>query len=128
MTVSQRKLIILAGCVMLAMGGYILASNGMSGTGYPLDDAWIHQTYARNLAQRGEWSFIPGMPSGGSTAPLWSALIAPIYLVGQNGYGWTMLLGGLGLLGVAWFGEKWVEWNYKITKDKSPLGRFVPGF
>lgn len=120
MKVSHRKFFILVGSVLLAMGGYILASSGMSGTGYPLDDAWIHQTYGRNLAQHAEWSFIPGMPSGGSTAPLWSALIAPIYLVGQNGYGWTMLLGGFGLLGVAWFGEKWFEWNDKMTKDKIP--------
>ncbi len=99
MTISRRKLIILLGSVFLAIGSYTLASSFLSGTGFPLDDAWIHQTYARNLAQFGEWSFIPGWPSGGSTAPLWSALIAPVYLVGQNGFVWTMLLGGLGFAG-----------------------------
>ena len=120
MMVSLRKIFILAGSVLLAIGGYILASSFISGTGYPLDDAWIHQTYARNLAWHGEWSFIPGLPSGGSTAPLWSALIGPVYLVGQNGYVWTMLLGGLGLLGVAWLGEKWFEKCCKITTGKLP--------
>jgi hypothetical protein len=30
---------------------------------FPIDDAWIHLTYARNLAQRFEFSFLPGVPS-----------------------------------------------------------------
>ena len=120
MTISQRKLIILVGSVFLAMSSYILSSGYLSGTGFPLDDAWIHQTYARNLAQFGEWSFIPGLPSGGSTAPLWSALIAPVYLVAGNGFVWTMILGGLGLLGVAWFGEKWFAQYCNITAGKIP--------
>lgn len=118
MSNSLRKWLILAGSVLLAMGGYLAACNLMAGNGYPLDDAWIHQTYARNLAVYGEWSFIPGLPSGGSTAPLWSALIAPAYLVGQNGFVWTMLLGGVGLLGTGWFGDKLFE---KISRTSSGL-------
>lgn len=101
-----RKTILLAGAVVLAISGYLLACQTAAGLGYPLDDAWIHQTYARNLIRYGEWSFIPGHPSGGSTAPLWSALIAPAYLLGSSGFGWTMLLGGLGLLGLGWFGQR----------------------
>lgn len=120
LTDAHRKLLILGGGVFLAMGGYILASSFMAGIGYPLDDAWIHQTYARNLAQYGEWSFIPGLPSGGSTAPLWSALIAPAYLVGNKAFVWTMLLGAIGLFGAAWFGEKWFEKCYEINTRKIP--------
>ncbi len=45
--------------------------------GFPLDDAWIHQTYARNLALLAEWAFIPGQLSAGSTSPLWTILLAP---------------------------------------------------
>lgn len=120
MTGSRRKLIFLEIGVFLTMGGYILASSFCSGTGYPLDDAWIHQTYAHNLAQYGEWSFIPGMPSGGSTAPLWSALIAPAYLIGKNGFLWTIFLGGLGLLGTAWCGEKWIELYRPVATSKIP--------
>lgn len=61
--------------------------------GFPLDDAWIHQTYARNLAHYGEWAYIPGHPSAGSTAPLWSLLLALPYLLGLNYKAWTFSLG-----------------------------------
>ena len=61
--------------------------------GFPLDDAWIHQTYARNLIEYGEWSFVPHQTSGGSTAPLWSILLAPGFLIGLSPLAWTYLLG-----------------------------------
>lgn len=65
--------------------------------GFPLDDAWIHQTYARNLGQHFEFSFIPGTPSAGSTSPLWTALLAVGYIlridysVWAFGLGWLLL-------------------------------------
>ena len=88
----------------LSLGLYILVLGSEPGLGFPLDDAWIHQTYARNLAQAGEWSFVRGTPSGGSTAPLWSALLAPAHLFGRSPFVWTfavgmVLLAGLGLVG-----------------------------
>jgi len=49
--------------------------------GFPLDDAWIHQTYARNFGERYQWSFLIDDPSGGSTGPLWGMLIALLYLL-----------------------------------------------
>jgi len=92
---------------LLSLGLYLLLSDHVIGIGYPLDDAWIHQTYARNLAQLGEWSFIPGQPSAGSTAPLWSAMISIAYLLKDQAFSWTFTLGWLSLLGVAisgaWF-------------------------
>ncbi len=65
--------------------------------GFPLDDAWIHQTYARNLAQRGEWSFLPGHPSAGSTSPLWTLLLSFGFHIGLAPYLWTWFLGIIGL-------------------------------
>lgn len=44
--------------------------------GVPLDDAWIHFQFARNLAQGHGFSFNPGQPQPGSTAPLWTLLLA----------------------------------------------------
>lgn len=44
--------------------------------GFPLDDAWIHLQFARNLAGGHGFSFNPGVPSSGSTAPLWTILLA----------------------------------------------------
>ena len=84
----------------------MLSSGSLEGPGFPLDDAWIHQTYARNLAERGEWSFVPGKPSGGSTAPLWSALLAGGHLLSSGTpFAWTYFLGLLGLIGLGLAGE-----------------------
>jgi hypothetical protein len=70
--------------------------------GFPLDDAWIYQTYARNLATLHQFAFIPGQPSAGSTSPLWSGLLALGYLVRMDYHVWTYTLGVL-LLGLnAW--------------------------
>jgi len=70
--------------------------------GFPLDDAWIHQTYARNLVEYGQWAFVPGQPSAGSTAPLWTGLVALGYALGAPHREWTYALGTLCLAGTAW--------------------------
>jgi hypothetical protein len=101
MSTRKRQILFLALLSLFSLGLYLLVSDGLIGIGFPLDDAWIHQTYARSLAQRGEWSFLPGQPSAGSTAPLWSALISIAYLLNDQAYTWTFTLGGLSLLGVA---------------------------
>ena len=44
--------------------------------GAPLDDAWIHFQFARNLSQGHGFSYNPGQPTPGSTAPLWTLLLA----------------------------------------------------
>ncbi len=85
----------LAAAVALSMVVYLLAAAATYRPGFPLDDAWIHQTYARNLATHGEWAFYPGQPSGGSTAPLWSALLAAGHALGLSPFLWTHLLGGV---------------------------------
>ncbi len=90
---------------VLSLTGFLIASRLVIGIGFPLDDAWIHQTYARNLAWYGEWAFIPGQPSAGSTAPLWSALLALGYVLRLPYLGWTFLLGGSSLFGLAITGE-----------------------
>ena len=56
-------------CIFLAsflfVGYYVWGARG----GFPLDDSWIHQGYARNLSERGEWVLIPGEQSIASTSP-----------------------------------------------------------
>ena len=90
---SSRDLILIAGAVVLIAVIYLLTSQFTYGIGFPLDDSWIHQTYARNLALRGEWAFRPGIPSAGSTSPLWSVLLAIGFLLRLSPYIWTYLLG-----------------------------------
>ena len=83
---------------VLAVSLFLLSSE----RGFPLDDAWIHQTYARNLARYHQWAYVPGQVSAGSTAPLWTLLITPAYLLGLDPFAWTWALGVLSLVGTAW--------------------------
>jgi len=99
--ISCRDLAIMAGAVALIAGVYLLTSKSTYAIGFPLDDSWIHQTYARNLALRGEWAFRPGVSSGGSTAPLWSALLALGFLFRLSPYIWTYFLGALTLFALS---------------------------
>jgi hypothetical protein len=99
--VPPRSQIFLLGLISLSsLGAYLLFSSHT----FPLDDAWIHQTYARNLVEFGEWSFIPGQPSAGSTAPLWSAILAIGHAVRLGPYIWTFFLGWLFLWGISIIG------------------------
>jgi hypothetical protein len=50
--------------------------------GVPLDDAWIHFQFVRNLACGDGFAFNPGHPTAGSTAPLWSLLLAGVHALG----------------------------------------------
>ena len=85
-------LALLVGLFYLAVSAW-----GFGFVGFPLDDAWIHQTYARNLAETGQLAFVPGVTSAGSTAPLWSVLLSLGYVLGLPYQFWTYGL-GLGLL------------------------------
>jgi len=87
---------------LLATLAYVSLARASGLTGFPLDDAWIHQTYARNLAETGQLAYLPGQPSAGSTSPSWSFLLSVGYLLGLD-YGlWAHLLGGLSLAAAAW--------------------------
>ena len=99
--ISQRDLLILAVAVLMIAAVYLLVSQFTYAIGFPLDDSWIHQTYARNLAKNGEWAFRTGIPSAGSTSPLWSALLAIGFLLNLSPYIWTYLLGALTLFALA---------------------------
>ena len=83
---------------LVALGGvlaYLAASRTGGYIGFPLDDAWIHQTYARNLAQTGQLAFVPGQPSAGSTSPAWTVLLAIGYGLGLNFPLWPNTLGAV---------------------------------
>src|SRR5690606_36632405 len=73
----------------LVVAAYLAASAAGGYVGFPLDDAWIHQTYARNLGQHGEFAFVLGQPSAGSTAPLWTALLAVGYAARLDYCAWA---------------------------------------
>ncbi len=106
---TGREFGVIAVLSAVSLGGYLWTSGQVHKVGFPLDDAWIHQTYARNLAVYGEWAFRPGVASAGSTAPLWSALLAVGHGLGVGPYVWTFLLGWAALVGmgvVGWWGMR----------------------
>ncbi|MGW8224910.1 MAG: hypothetical protein ACWGOY_04215 [Anaerolineales bacterium] len=92
---NQTKLTFLGLGILAAvsLGAYLISSWSTYKIGFPLDDAWIHQTYARNLGTAGAWEFLPGQPSAGSTAPSWTFLLSIGYSMNLNKYIWTFLLG-----------------------------------
>lgn len=105
MMIRFRNPVVLGLLSALSLGGFLLASHFTYRLGFPLDDAWIHQTYARNLGLSGEWSFLPGQPSAGSTAPLWSGLLAVGHALGLGPLGWAYCLGWALLSAIAILGS-----------------------
>jgi hypothetical protein len=87
---------------LLSVGSYLAWGYSQGLSGFPLDDAWIHQTYARNLAETGQLAFLPGEPSAGSTSLAWSFLLSVGYMLGLDYRLWAYLLGGLSLAATAW--------------------------
>jgi hypothetical protein len=90
--------ILAASCVAFYTG--LAASRTFPG--YPLDDAWIHQTYARNWAETGQLAYVAGLPSAGSTAPLWTFLLSVAYRLKIDPYMWSIVLGIVCLAISAW--------------------------
>jgi hypothetical protein len=115
-----RQIGILAGAALVSVGIYLLYSSAYFRIGFPLDDAWIHQTYARNLALLGEWSFFPGQISGGSTAPLWSTILAAGYKLGLGPYIWTYFFNILALWGLATLSESIVRFLITTYRPRIP--------
>jgi hypothetical protein len=104
---SKKELLIIGSSALISCALYLTYSAFESGLGFPLDDAWIHQTFARNLAYNGEWSFIVGQTSGASTGPLWGMILSVLYFLnippiwGTYFIGflsiWALGIGGLNL-------------------------------
>lgn len=93
----RRGALIMAGLAVLLCGIYLFVAASQYGLGFPLDDAWIHQTYARSVASSGRWAFQEGQPSAGSTSPFWTLAQVPGQLIGLHPVLWSALVGA-GLL------------------------------
>jgi hypothetical protein len=78
--------------------------------GFPLDDAWIHAVYARELARSGLLAYNPGVPATGETSPLWALLLSILHKLVASGpsvvvftklFGFALHVGTAGVLGIA---------------------------
>ena len=87
--------LIIAFAALIAVLFYVFVSALIFRVGFPLDDAWIHFTYARNFAEYGQWAFRLGEVSAASTAPLWTFLLSIGFLLKLAPYIWTFFLGWL---------------------------------
>jgi len=123
---TRHVYLILVGVSLFSLGVYIITSHFYYQIGFPLDDAWIHQTYARNLVMYGEWSFVPGKPSAGSTGPLWSGILAFGFLFELSPYIWTFLLGWLFLSITAIIAYRGFSYLYPESPERALLsGCFI---
>ncbi|MCA9922240.1 MAG: hypothetical protein KC421_07705, partial [Anaerolineales bacterium] len=105
--------------VIVGTAVFLLMARSQGGLGFPLDDAWIHQTYARNLVRNGRLEFVPGVVSAGSTSPLWTLLLAVGYLLRLPYLWWAYLLGTASLAWLTWNGMRlWRQlWPNLAEKD-----------
>lgn len=104
-----RRPIIFLGIALIDVAIYVGFAAARGHVGYPLDDAWIHQTYARNWAATGQLAYVVGQPSAGSTAPLWTLLISIAYRLQIDPYIWTLFLGAICLAWSAWLLSRLAE-------------------
>jgi len=101
--------LVLAVAALIAVLFYLMVSALIFRIGFPLDDSWIHLTYARNFAEHGEWAYRLGERSAGSTSPLWTVLLAIGFLLRLAPYIWTYFLGWVVLTLLAIHAEKVVR-------------------
>jgi arabinofuranosyltransferase len=90
----------------LAIGFFLLKTCQLAGVlgveAFPLDDSWIHMQFARNLAEGRGFSYNPGVPVSGSTAPLWTLALGGMFAVLGSHPVLAKVLGIAATLGTAW--------------------------
>ena len=75
-------LLLVTAVALLLLAFYLRTELQITGgeLGAPLDDAWIHFQFARNISQGEGFSYNPGEATPGSTAPLWTVILAAVGL------------------------------------------------
>jgi hypothetical protein len=101
----QRKTGIAIGVIVLLIAvvyGWTLLSTSGGRPVAPLDDAYIHFQYARQIARGHPWQYNDGdPPSTGATSPLYPFVLAAGYLIGFSGERLVWFALGIGVLCLA---------------------------
>lgn len=88
MGLSDRRAVALAAAALVGAvsAALLLAAGGELGAReFPVDDAWIHQVYARSLLRDGSLSYNPGTPEAGFSSLLWLVVSVPAQLAARVG-------------------------------------------
>jgi hypothetical protein len=97
----KSEALLLALAALAAAGLYLWQEAVLAGRwGFPLDDAWIHLQFARNLAEGQGFSFNPGEVVSASTAPLWTLMLVPLFWLPVEVV-WSAKTLGVGLLWIS---------------------------
>jgi hypothetical protein len=86
----------------LGLAAYLAYAFARTAPGFPWDDAWIHSTLARNLAETGRLGLSAGHWSAGSSSLLWVLLLAGGHRLGLDLWLAAVLLGGSGHVFGSW--------------------------
>lgn len=98
--------VILVGCAATFAFAFLRQSS-VALLGFPLDDAWIHLVYARNLIEGHGLAYNPGQLETGLTSPLWTLLIAPLLAIAGDYHAVAIKTLGAALhIATAWFGAR----------------------
>ncbi len=95
---SSRRLTLVVGCAALVtVTAWLVVSYRNCGKiGFPLDDAYIYASFARNTAEGHILTYnIEDGPTSGATGPLWVFALAPLFALTSHPLVGMMVLGGL---------------------------------
>lgn len=91
-----KYLILIPVFISVAAGAYLIYSafktNGFFG--FPLDDPWIHLTFAKNLIEYGSFSYFKNeLVTSGSTSPIYTLLLSLFYILSKNEFVISYIIG-----------------------------------
>jgi hypothetical protein len=99
---GRRADFVVAAAAILPLAYFCVREQQIAGAaGFPLDDAWIHLHFARNIAEGAGFSYSDGVPVAGSTAPVWTVLLAGALALGGPPIVLVKTLGALATVGAA---------------------------
>lgn len=97
----HRTVVLLGAACLLGLGALLRHAHGTTGAfAFALDDAYIHLAVSRNLAGSGTWGVNPGEFASASSSPVWTALLALVFLPAGPSLVAPLLLNALALVGV----------------------------
>src|SRR5262245_35937504 len=91
---------------------------------FPLDDSWIHLHFARNLAEGAGFAYNPGVPVPGSTAPLWTLVLAGVFSLAGVAPAWAKVLGIAAALATALLTRRLV-WMWTESRGLALAGGVI---